>query len=383
MSKRAILALIAPAVLLAGCGGEFPNQEMDLAGGQKLRPLAVVLDPPEAPPGATVTVTLHYFSPDREPVQVDWRVALDYRLGLYDVDEVEGDVVEITEVEPPVYDDVGYAVQSFTFRVPDNVLVTTGAHPDTLTDELLLAVARPLLGKADDEPVRRRELDLAFKQNDFVVGAPPEAMAYLADLFGCEIRFRARLQRGISLDVTRNLTVRYSTYTASLNVNRNPWLQRLNLYAVPHPDVDADRLGDYESELRVYPLAGDGVASVLRSVPLHRDWTYVLGLSMGLDEYTSPFEPDVPRVEKYDASWYHVNLDEPLDPDPFFVTDEGDEAEMDDLDSRVRLAQPTGDGPHRYRVTAVVRDRRLEWTGTYVTTPGASLITGEFEFVAP
>ncbi|MCB1150343.1 hypothetical protein KDK88_02255 [bacterium] len=383
MSQRLILAPLALLLLLAGCGGEFPNQEMDLAGEQKLRPIAVTLDPPEAAPGQTVRVTLLYYSPDQEPAQVDWQVAMDYRLGLYEVDEVEQGILQIPDVDPPVYDAAGYAEQTFTMLVPDTVLLTTSAQPDTLDDELLLAVARPLLGKSDGEPVTRMELDAAFKTDGFVSAAPDTMKAYLADLFGCEIRFRARLRRGISVDVTRNLTVRYSGQYGSLNRNTNPWLQRLNLYAVPFPDVDADDLGRYETQLQVYPLAGDDVTPHLVSVLLHRDWTFILGLSMGLDAYTSPFEPESPRLEKYQAHWYHLDLVNPLDADPFYVTDEGDEAEMSDLDSRVRLAQPVGDGPYRYRVTAVVRDRRLEWMGTYTTTPGASVITGEFEFVEP
>lgn len=383
MSTRiTTFALLAAALLLCGCDGEFPNQEMDLAGEAKLRPLAITIEPPEAAPGETVEVTLHFYSPDRRPESVDWSVALDYRLGLYETDEVEDDVVNLQILMPPIYDEAGYGTQLFHYHVPEDLLLTTGAVPDTLTDAMLLALVRPLLGKADDEPVTRAELDAAYREG-FPPDAPASVVAYAADLFSCEIRFRARLRREISLDVTRNLTVRHSRRTESYNVNTNPWLQRMTLYSVPHPDVDADDLGDYETEVLATPLAGEGVTPGLRTVPLHRDWTYFLGLSLGLDTYSSPFDPHALHDEKYNASWYHLDLDDPRGADPFYVTDEGEEAEMDDLDSRVRLAQPLGDGPHRFRVTVVVRDRRLEWMGLYSTTPGATLLSGEFEFVEP
>ncbi|MBU0741729.1 hypothetical protein KKA85_05660 [bacterium] len=389
--RHALLLLFAPLLLpLAGCDTTFPGEEMDVAGGRKTRPFAIVCEPPEAAPGETVTVTLHYYEPEPDRHDVSWRVSLDYDLGLYEADEVERDIVELDGlVNPPQSDAYGFCTQAFTYTVPDEALLRASSQPEVITDELLLALARPLLDLAEDDPLSKTELDLRLALTaagqvswEYVVDDNIRAMwGRLGDLFACEIRFRAGIDGAVRVDVTKNLTVRYSSNLESVNVNQNPRITRTYIRAAPYPDVAYEDLFSYGQDVLTFGLTAEGWYGDLVEIPLHADWTYYLDSEVYLQDYTSPFDADI-RLEKFNLHWYHYNLDDPGVDRPLFVRDDGDEAEMDDLDRWVRLLPPAHPGHLGYRVATCMRDVRMEWRG-YAFAPGANLVYSEFAFVEP
>ena len=388
---RYLWLLLAPLILpLAGCDTTFPNEEMDVAGSDKTRPFAIVCEPAEAAPGETVTVTMHYYEPDPDRHDVSWRVALDYDLGLYEADEVERDFVELdAQVAPPLHDEHGFCTQAFTYTIPDDALLRASSQPEVITDELVLALARPLLGLGDDEPLMKEELDrrlalIAAGDVPWEYISNPEiryAWGRLGDLFACEMRFRAAIDGMVQVDVTKNLTVRYSQHLVSFNINVNPWISSTYIQAVPHPDIAYEDIDTYADEILVYGMISAGWSGDLAEIPLHDDWTYYLRTEYFIQGYTSPFEDEHHREDAY-SRWYYYNLDNPGSSHPLFVQDDGGEAEMYDLNESVRLLQPAQPGQLGYRIVTCIRGERLEWR-SYAFAPGVGLVYSEFVFVDP
>ncbi len=267
--------MLALIFLTAGCGGEFPNEEMNISGSGKLRPIAVVCNPPEAMPGETVSVTVHYYASDPGAVVADWSVVLDYRIGLYGVDEFEGQIIDVHPFEAVMDSYDGFVRQKLLFSIPDDIFLTSSAQPDVIEDEMILALARPLLGKTDQEQVTKEDLNTYFAQRAYNGPTTPEEK-WLADLFSCEIRFIIRLTDDIQVDVTRNLTVRYSRAMDSANANFNSLFLVVRLLGVPVADVDADDVGQYEELWTEVVLYDRGLTWTGRHMNYYEDWTYFL-----------------------------------------------------------------------------------------------------------
>lgn len=382
----AVSLVLAAMAFLAGCGDRFTDVEMHVGGEEKIRPIAVVCEPPEAAPGDSVRVSLLFWAPDPAAVHVGWRVSLDYDLGGYEADEVERRVVDLedTQVLPlPVDDGHGFLTQTFTYVVPDSALLWSSGLPSPMRDEAMIALARVLVpGNPDATSKAGVEAYLrALNPEDLNTMDPmTRAMAFaLADRFACRIRFRATLHAGIVVDVTRNLTIRHSRRLGSPNTNDNPEVSRLEVLAIPHPDVEDYDKPEYQNEIVRYPfpVTSGGIAEI--RVPRHSDWTYYLVMTPGLQEYTSPFSGDRLFTENDTYRWYYFWMDDPANEFALFRDDPGDPTEMWTLDEHVRLAPPGG-GEARYRIIGCLRDERPEWS-LYQTSPGVTVAMGELVFV--
>jgi len=175
-----------------------------------------------------------------------------------------------------------------------------------------------------------------------------------SDLFACQVRLRAKIRSGINLDVTRNLTVRYSRKFGSSNVNENSAIERIGIIGVAHDDLEArEDIGLYAN-----------------------DTTWVFHASRpDLVEQAVAVEGRFEHEEQPEHFWYYTTLDPVTLIDGFYVTDSGDEADdmyvFDDHET-VRIAPPIGLGPKLIRMYVVSRDYRPEWR-MYHATPGATL----------
>jgi hypothetical protein len=374
---RTLAAFAAAAVLalLAGCGDGFPDEEMHLGLEDKIRPYAVVCEPPEAAPGETVTVTLHYFAPRPAAVVPVWRVVLDYDQGLYEADERERRHVVLAGLPAPAADAQGFATQSFTYTVPDSVLLWSSGIPDQLTDEVMLALTQGL-----GLPPRKTDVAayLAALTADDLAAMDPARLAAtqrLADVFACQIRLRATLADGMAVDVTRNLTVRHSRRLGSANANANAEITRFAVGSVPIIDLDLDQLPAHAAEVTWYEFDADAVAHV----PFDPNRTYFARVRFAPELYTSPYDLARNLEEQGSYHWFYFRLDAPGSGHHLLANDEGDDAEAWDLDEDVRLLPPGGES--RFRLVAVVRDERIEWA-RYHGVPGQSVVAGEVVFAA-
>jgi hypothetical protein len=377
----AALAAIAALALLTGCGNGFPDEEMHLGLEDKIRPYAVVCEPPEAAPGETVTVTLRYFAPRPAAVVPAWRVVLDYDQGLYEADEIERRHLDLAGLPAPAADAQGFATQSFTYTVPDSTLWWSSAIPETLTDEVMLALTAAL-GLPPRKDAVAAYLS-ALTADDLAAMDPEQSAAAqrLADVFACQIRLRATLADGMTVDVTRNLTVRHSRRLGSANANANAVITRFVIGSVPVIDLDLDQLEEHAGEITWHEFDGvspDGLPQAQVTVDPGR--TYFASVRFAPELYTSPYDVVRELQEQGSYRWFYFRLDAPGSGHRLLATDEGEDAEAWDLDEDVRLLPPGGDSS--FRVMAVVRDERVEWA-RYHAVPGQSVAVGVVVFLAP
>lgn len=379
-------AMLLAWLVAGGCTDGFPDEEAHLGLEDKVRPYGITLDPPEVGPGDVAAITLEYHAPHPTNVAAEWRVALDYDSGLYGTDQVERQFVPVTDLDPPVADGLGFVIQTARFTVPDSVLYWSSALPDPLNDDLMLAILEQLPAVPTSDPPRKAEV-LGYLENltlddlahmDLVTVA---MVQHLADLVACAVRFRVTLEDGMQVDVTRRLTVRYSTRVASPNVNANADITRFVVGEIPRDDFDLGDLEDVTAEVIWHEF--DGVAddgTPLATVPFFGDHTYFTRVRFAPEAYTSPFDMERVLEERAQYHWYYYRVDAPRSGHQFFVTDTGDGAEWYHLDQDARVDPPSVGS--RFRVLSVVRDERGEWA-RYHASPGASTVVGEVVFVAP
>lgn len=381
------LAALLPAVaIMAGCGEGFPDEEMHLGLDDKVRPYAILVEPPEAAPGDTVQVTLLARAPRPGDLDITWRVALDFDSGLYDVDEVERNQRTLA-VPPPVIDADGFLTQTFQWVVPDSTLLYSSAIPVVPDDPALPAIAALLPGLDASPPLRKDEIDFWLKERDVFevreMDLTTQAATWaLADRFSCAVRFRATLRTDIVVDVTRNLTIRHTRRLEGPNANENTTVIAFRIVALAKRDATIAEIDDLDLvQSHYWFLDTDGRRIADRVIiPFHDDWTYFVGSTFVSQVYSSPWNPSYFTRESGRHDWYYYRQDAPTSTHAFFVTESGDEAEMWNLDEIARIV-PDGPGS-TFRIVTVVRDYRNEWV-SFQVTPGAALAEGIVSFQAP
>ena len=66
--------LMLSAFLLSSCTEGFPDEEMHFGIEDKVRPYAVIIEPPEAAPGDVVEVTFLARVPDQSDLDITWHI---------------------------------------------------------------------------------------------------------------------------------------------------------------------------------------------------------------------------------------------------------------------------------------------------------------------
>ena len=384
MNARSLAELVGwcalLSALLAGCSDNFIGEEMRLGETGRIRPLGITLEPPEAAPGDTVCVEFHWFDAEANETRVHWKAALEFEAGGWEVDPIERRIVDLSDapgLRVPVSEGFGFQRQTLAFVVPDSVLLwPTSASRFSPNGTL--------------EEAARANADLvnptAAAWNEFLSSASPSDLATLdrhdeerirrfIDLFASQVRFRISLSRGDQVDVTRNLTVRYSGRFASPNTNLNPDVGSWSLVGLPIEDAEWHEALGSTTGAEWVPLTA---ASPGRRVQIswRRGWTYYLVCNSEAQSYGSPFSA-ARLEERLYYRWYRFWIDG-VQPDvPLFVRDDGEEAEMGDLDESVRLELPSG--VSTCRVYMVVRDDRPEWR-RYQQSHGQRVTWTDIEF---
>jgi len=286
----------------------------------------------------------------------------------------------------PVTDADGFLTQSFQWVVPEDALLISSAIPEVLDDPVMVILAEELIGPAAGSPPTKAAVDAWLKnltpEQLAEMGFEERMATYaLADRFACQVRFRAAMQSDIMVDVTRNLTIRHTGRLEGPNTNNNAEIYRFGVTALEKVDASTDDLEDDNIAQTWYPFIEGSVRVADRvSIPRHDNWTYYLVVDFYHEQYTSPFDPELLLSELGNHRWYYYRQDNPASDHQFFVTDDGDEAEMWNLGREARII-PASAGS-AFRVVSAVRDERSEWV-MYHAVPGGAVEEGLIEFVAP
>jgi hypothetical protein len=340
----------------------FPTPFENIVADQKLRPLGVVCDPPEASPGDTVAVRLYYYDPPGDTPTVHWTAALDYGTDLRG-SSYENHIVSLDSLMLP-----GGMPDTFRFRVPDSVffystqLSEIVKNPSVNPSRLTVAGVDSLLKTA-------AQLRLT---SPHLVG--------LADNFSCKIKLRAHMTSTISLDVTMLLRIRYSDKFKSPDVNKNPSLNWIGILKVAKPNFNKlDSLSTYGAQLQ-YLFNKDHPDSVRDTVTVDSGYTYFVAADSGAGErqiyrYLSLSDnSEHVDTESFNYSWFYSNLDYScgMIMDSLIMFGQGRAGPVR------TLLPPVETGMHRFELSVVVRDGRRSDAGA---TPGEAFAQANGYFV--
>lgn len=365
---------------LTGCA-DFLGKEVNIETGVKTRPVAVIIEPPEAMPGDSIAVVAYYYDPTPATTAVSWKLALDYRFNLYGTLETEAAVIDLAEQmwgEEVSRDDEGMVRHAFHVVIPDSVISLASSIPAVIEEEFPPEI-RALLDLPEDAPVTKHDV-ADFLQAVDPATLSPNAYAWWAayvDFFSCQVRFRGRIVNEIDLEITKNLPIRYSRKFGSTNVNTNPTIESLAILQVHHPDVDdSDDIGLYPTDT-TYVYHRDPLVAAQHTIAVDPSYTYYILMTHNIETYRSP--AGIEHPEEHEYAWYVSGLGNAGNEEPLFVSDDGGEGEMEEFDELVRLDPPGGPRSRRVMVYGILRDYRREWR-MYNGVPGAAFASGEILF---
>jgi hypothetical protein len=366
--QRFVVRRLAGVVALAlvSCIN-FPTPFENIVAGEKIRPFAVVCDPPEAAPGDTVSVRLYYYNPLGNAPSIHWNISLDYGVDLRG-SEFEKNVVNLDSMML-----FGSTPDTFRFRVPDSVLVHS-----TLISEL---VRNPSINPfhltidAADSMLRAAAMS----------GASSPLLTALADNFSCKVKLRAQMRASISIDVTMLLRVRYSNKVHSPNVNKNPTLTWMGIIKVPtakFTDIDSLATSGYTFQYLYNQAHPD---SVRDTVTIDSGYRYFAVADTGDSlkgtrpqtyQYLSYADNAmVLDTERYNFSWFFTNLDyaSGMVMDSLIMFGQGRSRGVREV------LPPVDTAMHRFSLYCTVRDSR---PGDAGATPGEAfgLTEGYFAY---
>jgi len=362
-------ALFSSIFLLMGGCTDFPSKHEDL-DGSKIRPLTIILEPPEAAPGDTVQVRLILDKAGENP-DISWTFVQDYKIDQYSNFSREARVLDLDPLMLP-----GGTPDSFSFVVPESTMLVNSTIPENLV----------LPGMEDIVPegVTKTFLDSLAKGYDPAVNSldailsllnmPRRTFNLLVDALIAPTRFHAYVTGRIEIDVTKQFTVRYSSTFETKNVNKNPKVKWIRLYEVFEKDlIDGGQIHDFKHV--IYTLYSESGAAIQDTIPVLKDHSYFLVAdSSDFQTYTSPAGKTHDEVLFY--SWFYKNVDKTGDMD------------ADSLISFpfhpggpiTSMVPPSDKRMVSFQFYMVVRDWRPEWGLVNSTGGGFSNGQGNFRF---
>lgn len=233
------LALVSFA-FLAGCA-EFPEKYENVIDGEKIRPFAILVDPPEAAPGDTVKVELKLHDAGKD-YDLAWELALRYQLNLGAISSPFPNASEIVDLEGQ-----GRKISASSDGLSFSVVIPSGDKNPVALTNLTPEIVRTEEDLSAEEKDALRDLGITsfqggLRKSDLVAALDsartvPNALSPLVDALVGLVRFKAKLTSpGFKLDVTKALTIRYSnrveTGTYLSNVNRNPVIDSIGIIRV-------------------------------------------------------------------------------------------------------------------------------------------------------
>ncbi len=386
MKKLLNITIILAAAIMVGCA-DFPEKYDNVIEGQKIRPFAIVLDPPEAAPGDTVHVILKMYDADKE-YNVDWELGLEYQIDNYDALPVVNYVLNMEE-ENMLINQSENGLE-FSFVVPtgnQNPLLLSSILPQViLQEEDVDGDVKSQLGNigvdVNGGDISREDLVEAFENNQSL----PNELSPLVDNMVALVQLRAKVRSpGFSLDVTKNLSIRYSNRLESgdfiSNVNENPVIDSIAIIRVYHKDItDPKEIKNYDSDTLYFKtygedLEGDLVYDTLE-VGEKQSFFAMATSNNSQQSYRSPNE----KVHKEDLfySWFYTNLDD-VESDWDDLLNFNTEDSPGDLPI-VAIKLPKNKKMEHFVIRCTSQDWRVEWSALTSRGLDHKLVYGFFKY---
>lgn len=371
MRKSNQWILLSFALALAGCA-EFPEVYENVIEGKKIRPFAIVVDPPEAAPGDTVKVELKLYDAEKE-YAVDWELGLKYQMNQGATSSGFPSVTEIIDLETgnrklnPAADGLSFSV----------VIPKGDQNPLELT-ELSPAVLKSETDMTHDEKEELGKLGLAsfeggLKKRDLIgaldtVQSISNKLSPLVDGLVALVQVKAKVKSPrFTLDVTKNLTVRYSNRLQSgpylSNVNRNPVIDSIGFIDVHAAGINHfSKIGSHKADTIFFTTFSEShPASIdydtLKVNPGH-SYFLIAATRDAEQPYRSPSGET--HKEQLFFQWFYTNLDAPSSDWENLITLDNDGRPVDLPVVSVKF--PKGSvGLKHFAIRATVGDDRPEW----------------------
>ncbi len=286
---------------------DFPSR-FDRLDGNKIRPLTIICEPPEVSPGDTVKVKLVGEFPFGIP-DIKWTVAFDFKEDQSANDAYERNVVP---VESLLYmpENVDKEI-SFSFVIPDTALLLASSFK-----------TNPAIAALGITPDSLNTLLSTIPAIQFL----PLAIAENLSLIGARIKLRAHMVQGITLDITKPLTVRFLRKFNLPNSNRNPATPlSMHLIRVKSTKmVNTDSLSNYEYDSLMLQSTGMGEFPQIRefvgvpdTIKIDKKYQYFIRVdTAAITAQRYPYFSIITNKweegeeEVVDCSWFSQNMDE-------------------------------------------------------------------------
>lgn len=369
MQRHSAFLIAAPIFLLAGCA-DFPEKYENVIEDAKIRPFAIVLDPPEAAPGDTVRASLRLYDAGKS-YAVRWSLALKFQIKQGVTGSSFPTATEWLDLDSAGLDRYQSADgPGLAFAIPagsQNPLRFTGYVPELIPESGLSAEeksALPDIGIGSFASGIKREAMLTALDSHPDL---PNGLASLVDGFLAVVQIKAHVTApGFALDVTKNLTVRYSNRLAAgglaSNVNANPRFDSIGLIHVAAGGLtDAGKIARHASDTVWFAASGRASADSSRvdTVQVDPADSYFLIASDGAAQrYRSP-QGGLHREQLF-YQWFYTNMDAPGKKwDELIVTVNGGRP-LDGPVIPIRFPAKAA-GLRRFAIRATVGDLRPEW----------------------
>ncbi len=327
------------ALGVLNCSG-FPSkyENVDLT---KTRPFAIICEPPDASPGDTVRVRFECYTAVDSP-QLEWEAVLDGASDLYGQILKEGRVVDLDSLMLP-----GSTPYDFRFVVPDSILLYNSA---------LNAMLGPQLSR----------IDSLLKEHRGSPETLPVSMVDFVDQIACRIKLTVNVSAEFELEVFKYLLVRYSRAYGSVNSNRNPEINWVGVVRVEKSNLsDPDSIPSYPHTFQYLYNSLDS-ALVDDTVLIDTGCSYFVVADSGINGSDSSIQSYryysfidstfKPGVEELYFDWFYTNLDYTSG----MIMDSLILFQSDRSRHIVRMLPPVDTTMHRFKLTTVVRDARIE-----------------------
>ncbi len=347
---------------------DFSETYENVIQDKKIRPFAITMDPAEAAPGDTVHVRLHIHDAEKN-YAINWQLALSYQVGNKGLTTEASHIIDLNS-EGRHFNSSADGL-GFSFVIPN----------DSNNPILLSPMVPSLVRKSGNISITEQGALATLGITDLSGGLPlqtliqaidssqsiPNSLSPLIDNLTSLIQIKAMVTSpGFSVDVTKQMTVRYSNTLDSgnyiSNVNKNPTIDSLGIIRVFELGVEDETLLSSVISDTIYFHRENTIPSTpsFDTLTITEGYSYFLIAASENNNqlYRSPDE--FVHHEKHIYQWFYTNINETNENWEELITFNADESNKDHSVISINFPDISSNIDHCI-LRATVMDSRPEW----------------------